>query len=278
MQATLTIMACQEDLREGQIVAVWVGDFDNESDLNEDLGQPFETDFGFVLDDDDLPDFATSFSEPRLHAHYNRPFPEADIRELLAAFSWSDEWIDEAGRLCRQRGFDAAKTVLVFPHLRYREELCRNSQARLHFIGHVLWIGGRVQWESRLNARVHVSPFPVLVRKEFGDGDLFSWKARVHLKSWKGFATREALAGEFMSFRFSARPDGDYNLDVTPLDPVRSTLPTHAQARAFEHLLDNEEVIRDAVLRGIFAVYPDWRENYYDSSISSDGGRTYQSG
>src|SRR5258708_5816941 len=36
-------------------------------------------------------------------------------------------------------------------------------------------------------------------------------------------------------------------------------------------------VIRDAVLRGIFAVYPDWRENYCGGSISSDGGRTYQS-
>ena len=58
----------------------------------------------------------------------------------------------------------------------------------------------------------------------------------------------------------------------------RSFSPSHAQARAFQHLLDNQAAIRETVLQGICAVYDQWREDYYGQRISSDGGKTYQSG
>jgi Domain of unknown function (DUF6985)/Immunity protein 22 len=269
-------MVYQDDLREEQVVAIWVGDFENEDDLTEYVGQPFEKDFGFLLDQEDLPAYAVNFPESSSRRRYGRSLLKAEVHDLLAAFDWSDDWKDEAERLCRQKGFDSASIVLVFPNLRYCEELSRNPQSRLQFIGNVLWIGGREQWQARLKTLIDSPPFPVLVRRPFGDGDLFTWEGRVHLKSWTGFATAEALAG--MSFRFSDLPEGIFDLDVKPVDVTRSKLPTHAQARAFQHLLDNEEAIRNAVLNGIFAVYGEWRENYYGAQISSDGGKTYKTG
>src|SRR5215204_2224285 len=52
--------------------------------------------------------------------------------------------------------------------------------------------------------------------------------------------------------------------------------PTEEQTRAFQHLLDNERTMRDAVLQGVFKEYPIWRASYYGGQISSDGGKTYQ--
>lgn len=271
-------MIYQDDLREAEIVAVWAGDAENESDLNEYLGQPFESDYGFLLDQDDLPEFVVTFSEPRLHAHYNRPFLQADVRELLSGFSWSDEWRDEAERCCRRIGCDTAKTVVVFPNLRYRENLARNTQSRLRFIGNFDWPGGRDLWKARLDACLDCPPFHTLTREVFNDDGLFTWKTRVHLESWKGFAPREALAGEFMSFRFSPRPDGDFNVSVDPIDTKFSLTPTAAQAIAFGHLLDNQSPIRDQILQAIFEAYLGWRECYFGGKYSSDGGKTYQSG
>jgi hypothetical protein len=269
-------MVYQDDLREEQVAAIWVGNFENEDDLTEYIGQPFEKDFGFLLDQDDLPAYAANFPESSSHRRYGRPLLKAEVRDLLAAFDWSDDWKVEAERLCHQKGFDSASIIVVFPNLRYREELYRNAQTRLQFVGNVLWLGGREQWQARLKMLVDSPPFPVLVRKPFAAGDLFSWEGRVQLPSWTGFATREAISG--MSFRFSDLPEGIFELVVSPLDVARSKVPTHAQTRAFQHLLDNQETIRNTVLNGIFAVYGGWRENYYGEQISVDGGKTYKTG
>jgi hypothetical protein len=276
----LAYMPYQDELLEGAVVSLWVGDLESEDAVMEYLGQSFERDFGFLLDDDDPPEIAGSLGEPRRSRRASTArLQKLEIRELLEALSCSHGWIDEAEQGCHEQGLDAARIIIAFHHLSYRPALCRNPQAPVRFIGTFAWPGGRGNWEEKLKAQVISPPFPTLRGRAFGDGDLFAWGGRVRLDAWKGFAKREELADEFMWFRFSARPEGDLGLDVSPLDNHKSTFkPTHAQARAFQHLLDNQKDIRHAVLEGIFSVYGEWRENYYGGKISSDGGKTYQSG
>src|SRR6266478_3102087 len=273
-------MPYQDELLEGEVVSIWVGDLETEDTVIEYLGQPFERDFGFLLDDDEPPEIAGSLREARPSRRASTaPLQKLEIRELLEALSCSQSWVNEAQQACHQEGLDSARIVIAFPHLKYRPHLCRNPRAPVRFIGNFPWPGGRGDWQKRLKAQVISPPFPTLRGRVFGDGDLYAWGGRVHLEAWKGFATRQELADEFMSFRFSAPPEGDFGLDVSPLDIHQSSFkPTHAQARAFQHLLDNQKSIREAVLEGIFLVYDDWRESYYGESISSDGGKTYKSG
>lgn len=273
-------MPYQDELLEGEVVSIWVGNLESEDAVVEYLGQPFERDFGFLLDDDELPEIAGSLTERRPSRRASTaPLQKLELRELFEALSISQDWVDEAEQSCRERGIHVAKLVIAFPHLRYRPDLCRNPQAPVQFIGSFPWPSGQGDWQERLKAQVISPPFPTLRRRVFGDGDLFAWEGRVHLETWKGFAAREELTDEFMSFRFSAPPEGDLGLRLSPLDIHQSSFkPTHAQARAFQHLLDHQQSIREAVLQGIFSGYDNWRESYYGENISSDGGKTYQTG
>lgn len=103
--------------------------------------------------------------------------------------------------------------------------------------------------------------------------DKFFWCGTIHLDSWKGFATLEEI-WEFFGPSTGGKPEGDLGVAVSPGEQSAGG-PTDDQSRAFQHLLDNEKAIRDAVLQGIFDVYPKWRESYY-GPISSDGGKTYR--
>jgi hypothetical protein len=255
-------MPYQEDLLNGQRVSIWAGDINSTDEVTEYFGQPFERDFGFLLDQDDLPVIVNSPMRGHGFSLRNPPLERVDIRELIEVISWSGGWADDAELSCRERGIEAAKLLVAFPHLDYRPDLCQNSEAPVRFIGCFPWPSGREDWEARLKAQVIWPPFPILRRRAFADGELFAWKGRVHLEAWKGFATREELADEFMSFRFSAEPDGDLGLKVSPLDNRQSDLkPTEAQVRAFQQLLDNQQALREAILNGIFSLYDGWRES-----------------
>jgi hypothetical protein len=256
-------MPYQDELLEGQVISIWAGDLDTKDDVTEYFGRPFESDFGFLLDQDDLPEIAYSPMRGPTFSLRNPPLERVDVRELLEDFSSSPDWARDAKQSCREQRIDAVKLVVVFPHLKYRAELCRNPNSPVRFIGTFSWPGGYDDWQERLRAQVVCPPFPVLRRHSFADEKLFAWNGRVHLEAWKGFATREELADEFMTFRFSASPEGDLCLDVRPLDNHQSSFkPTHAQARAFQHLLDNQQALKATVLDGIFSAYDGWRESY----------------
>ena len=68
-------MMRQQDLTEGHVVAIWVGDFDDYESMDEYIGEPFERDYGFHLNERSMPET----TEPDGSVH--------DIRELLAGFS-----------------------------------------------------------------------------------------------------------------------------------------------------------------------------------------------
>ena len=115
-------------------------------------------------------------------------------------------------------------------------------------------------------------PFPALIRDEFGDGKpkCFFWEGRVKSESWCGFASEAELKASFGSAEIPT--EGDLVVSVSPVN-LSSPEPTEAQCRAFQHLLDNEKAIRDAVLQGIFEAYPEWRRSYF-GPISMDGGKS----
>lgn len=271
-------MPYQDELLVGNVISVWVGNLEHEDAVIEYLGQPFERDFGFLLDEQDLPEIAGAAAGTRrgwraMLAAFRQP----SVRELFETLSLGHDWIEQAEQVCRERGITHAKTALAFPHLKYLPALCQNPNAPFQFIGTFPWLSGEDDWQKRLKERVISPPFPKLTGRPFSDGELFSWTGRVHLDAWKGLAPREATSGEFMTFRYSAPPDGDFNLDVEPQENHQSSFtPTPAQARAFQHLLDNQQQIRKAVMEGIYAVYDQWRENYFGQKVSRDGGKTWQ--
>ena len=254
-------MIYQDELIDPESVAVWAGDFETEDDFAMYLGQPFERDFGFLLDLDDLPDDSLVFPERRTRARYNELLQKVSARTLLSKWSGED-WIEEGERTCLASGVREAKLMVRFLNLRYRERMCRNGGAPLRFVGNVQWPGGRRRWEELQNNTIQVPPFPSLRRQRLENGTLLFWKGRVHLDHWKGFATREELADEFMNFRFSAWPDGDFDLNVEAATQHPRVKPTAAQVRAFEHLLESQEILRETVLQSIFDLYPKWRDMF----------------
>jgi hypothetical protein len=254
-------MIYQDQLIAPQTVALWAGDFETEDEFATYLGQPFERDFGFLLDVDDLPDDSLVFPERRTRARYNELLQKVSARTLLSKWSGED-WIAEGEQMCLASGLPEAKLMIRFLNLRYPEEMCRNGDASLRFVGNVQWPGGRRRWEELQNRTMHVRPFPLMTRHRYEDGRLSCWKGRVHLDHWKGFATREELADEFMNFRFSAWPDGDFHLNVEAATQDPRVKPTAAQVRAFEHLLESQEILSETVLQSIFALYPKWRDMF----------------
>jgi hypothetical protein len=170
--------------------------------------------------------------------------------------------VKEAAGLCSAKGLSSAKVVLIFPNLRYREELCRNPMAPLRFIGNLHWPGGSDAWEALQSRRLHMLPFPTLVLRDFGEDDdgPASWKGIVRLPSWKGFAAFAELSSDGWEPGRGCLPEGDFTLEVEAAKG--QDLPGPEQARAYELLIGTAPALRDGILDVLFKAYPEWRTNY----------------
>ena len=96
-------------------------------------------------------------------------------------------------------------------------------------------------------ARIQVPPFPELTWNDY------SWAGEVCLPSWAKFERRR---------RPDAPCDGTARLTVVAKEMAR---PIPEQVAAFQHLLDNEVVVADAVAMALLAYYPGERQAYLDS-------------
>ena len=117
----------QQDITEGNVIAVWLGDFEDDISLDDYIQSRFESDFGFSLNERAMPEV----SEPDGSVH--------SVRDLLDGFSWSEDWLEDAVRLCEAAGWQSAKAAVVFLHLRYRPELHVGAPGPLHFVASVPW-------------------------------------------------------------------------------------------------------------------------------------------
>src|SRR4051812_2559397 len=102
-------MPYQDELLEGEVVSIWAGDLDTADALTEYFGQPFERDFGFLLDQDDLPEVANSPMRGPTISLRNPSLERVDVRTLLEAFSWSGDWANDAEQETREMTPQALK-------------------------------------------------------------------------------------------------------------------------------------------------------------------------
>jgi hypothetical protein len=117
----------QNDFRKGGTVSVWIGDFSSDIELDEymNLSRKFEQDFGFELNERDMPETSVE------------PAP-APISELVSGFSWSDSYAKSVVELAVKQGVERATTMVVFLNFEYQPEHAqRKENAPLKFLGAV---------------------------------------------------------------------------------------------------------------------------------------------
>jgi len=120
-------MMKHNDFRKGGMVSVWVGNFPSDIELDDymNLSRKFEQDFGFELNERDMP-------ETSVHPE---PVP---ISELVDGFSWSDSYAQSVGELAIRQGVERATSMVVFLNFEYRPERAHPKEnAPLKFLGAV---------------------------------------------------------------------------------------------------------------------------------------------
>jgi hypothetical protein len=101
--------------------------------------------------------------------------------------------------------------------------------------------------------RLHVPPFPRLT----WNGSF--WEGKVHLEAWRGFISIR----EFCPWvTRGGLPDGDLRLHVSSPVNDKPEPPNQEQITSFQHLLDHQKTLREAVLRAVFEQYPRWKKCY----------------
>jgi hypothetical protein len=90
-------------------------------------------------------------------------------------------------------------------------------------------------------------PFPPLKWEHF------FWVGDIVLPSWAGFQARRGAYGAVSSRKAS---DGTARLSIAPLDSNARSNPMPEQVAAYQHLLENEAKVADAVVRALVEYCP----------------------
>jgi hypothetical protein len=275
-------MTYQEELRASATIAIWVADLPDEDALITYLAAPFECDFGMILNHEEPPEYACSYPKPaeRRRRTSSRPFESLPVSMLLGQMPFEGEWQESAAELARSNGINSTKAVIAFSNLHYRPELVRNPSAPMRFLGNVRWPAGQQIWAKSEAIRLYHPPFPTLVRhsSEGNAEEQFErWEGIIRLSAWDGFARYEDLTTDGWAPNRGRRPGGDLILRVERPSPS-ALLPSDSQAQALRQLLESPTNLRDVVLKAIYDKYAAWREDYFGTRVSSDGGSTWQTG
>lgn len=89
------------------------------------------------------------------------------------------------------------------------------------------------------------SPFP---RLEWND---YCWTGSILLPTWQGFQSR---SGTHDSQSSVGAADDSTRLDIKTLKNEPIT-PSPEQAAAYQHLINHQELVRDAILQTVFDKY-----------------------
>jgi propanediol dehydratase large subunit len=97
-----------KDFEKGGVVSVWIGNVADESQLDDylNISRDFEKDFGFKLNDRNMPETVTETEATA-------------IASLVGGFSWSDRYKDAVVAAAKRQGIDKANTMLVFLNFCY---------------------------------------------------------------------------------------------------------------------------------------------------------------
>jgi Immunity protein 22 len=121
------IMMKHNDFRKSRMVSVWVGNFSSDLELDDymNLSRNFERDFGFELNERDMP-------ETSVESEYT------PVSKLVDGFSWSDAYAQSVVELATLQKIDQATTLVVFLNFEYQPERAKPKEhAPLKFIGAV---------------------------------------------------------------------------------------------------------------------------------------------
>jgi len=117
----------QDEMTEGAVVAIWLGDHRDELELDEYMSGGFEEEFGFELNERRLPEI-DSQAEP------------VPVAELLRGFSMWEGWHAAAVARCAELGITEAASAMVFHFLRYDPQGCVVApETEARFIGNFGW-------------------------------------------------------------------------------------------------------------------------------------------
>jgi immunity protein 22 of polymorphic toxin system len=109
------------------MVSVWIGNFASNAELDDylNLSRNFEHDFGFELNERDMPEVSVK----------PEPMP---MRHLVSGFSWSDSYAQNVIALAQSQGIERATTMVVFFNFQYQPERAKPEKgAPLKFLGAV---------------------------------------------------------------------------------------------------------------------------------------------
>ena len=120
-------MMKHDDFRKGGKVSVWLGNLNTDVDLDDyiNMRRDFEKDFGFELNERDMPETSVEAEA-------------VSIRKLVNGFSWSESYADAVCQLADERGIKQATTIVIFLNFEYQPERAKpNQNAPLKFLGTV---------------------------------------------------------------------------------------------------------------------------------------------
>jgi hypothetical protein len=88
--------------------------------------------------------------------------------------------------------------------------------------------------------------------------DGYFWVSPIKLISWAGFQSRQ---GRYNSIDKPTASDDSVKLIIHTPDAEPCT-PSAEQVAAYQHLIAEQDYIRESILRAILARFPTWREEY----------------
>ena len=113
------------DFRKGGFVSIWIGNFKSDIELDDylNLSREFENDFGFEINEKDMPEISIeSQSTP--------------IKKLVDGFSWSGSYSNGVANFAKKLGVDSATTMIVFLNFAYAPDKAKpRTNAPLQFLG-----------------------------------------------------------------------------------------------------------------------------------------------
>ncbi|EEF58803.1 immunity 22 family protein [Pedosphaera parvula] len=114
-----------KSFQKGGKVSVWIGDFATYDDFDSylSIGGQFELDFGFLLDELNLPESTVEESSE-------------SIQNLVNGFSWSDSYTESVIQAASRIGINKATTMVVFHNFEFDSSKVRvDPKALLVFLG-----------------------------------------------------------------------------------------------------------------------------------------------
>ena len=116
-------MRSHDDFRAPGLISVFIGRHRSESKLLDYLAGEFhETDFDFVIDPDDAPE-------------YDVQQREVPIPLLVKGFSFYEGFCEGVGKEAQVQGFSKASALVIFYNFRFEPSITKSEKPRLQFLG-----------------------------------------------------------------------------------------------------------------------------------------------